>query len=176
MTSKTSVIQYKTIYNYCRYVATTFNRYVQIFFNPYFARDMAIQILQYIDDLLGWRKLRWNIVVLLLATLSSGVRRAVVTVIFSLNTTSINNFQLVLSFAVVLQSPPTLSRSVLTISANDFVTWDPGRFNTGSHQWMFTAHNRGRWRELIRTLEATKWQGPHPAMDHGEERLVWWSA
>ena len=64
--------------------------------------------------------------VLLLTSLSSGVSLAMVTVVFffclffphfSLTMFSITSLQLVLSFVVVLHSPPTLSRSLLTQSS-----------------------------------------------------------
>ena len=67
------------------------------------------------------------VVVLLLLSLSSGVRLATVTDIFffvfssphfSLTTFSINSLQLLLSFAVVLHSPPTLSRCLSTQSSH----------------------------------------------------------
>ena len=67
-------------------------------------------------------------VVHLLFSLSSGVRLAKVTVIFSssflssphfsLSVLSINSLQLLLSLTFVLHSPPTLSRSLLTQSSH----------------------------------------------------------
>ena len=66
----------------------------------------------------------YRVVVLILLSLTSGGQLAMVTVIFSssflssrhfsLTKFSINSLQLLLSFAVVLHSPPTLSRSLLT--------------------------------------------------------------
>ena len=70
-----------------------------------------------------------SVVVLLLVFLSTRVRFAMVTVVFffifsfltSLTTFSINRLQL-LSFAVVLHSPPTLLRSFLTQSSHHILS------------------------------------------------------
>ena len=67
-----------------------------------------------------------HVVVLLLTSLSSGLGLAMVTVVFffvfffpqfCLTTLSINSVHLLRAFAVVLHSPPTLSRSLLTQSS-----------------------------------------------------------